>query len=332
MHAGRAFFGILAALFLAAAVLGHVPLASGENGDLSTAMPIENPEKSWVIYAELPGGGSAQYYRFDFQQGERWTLSLMVPEPGGFVPDLVVMGPDVPAFGTTPPSVEVPPDADVRRISGIAPRVAEYEPFTPSAIYEVASYQQEIAVPGTYYVAVYGPVSGGRYSLAAGYREEFTPSEWLLVPISVVNTHLWEGQPAWLIFAPLFLALLGGAAWIVAWGRKNPLPSSLFAILGGAAGLLYIGTSGMLLLQMGLALTKTGLSEGVAFTAVFILIPLILGIVALAIAFRTDRPVTIGRRITIAIVGLLGLVVWAGLVVGPVLALAASVMPARNGL
>lgn len=318
-------------LFMVAAVQAHVPLAPGGNERLATAMRIDDPEKSYVVYAELHEQSGVQYYRFDFQQGERWTLSLLVSEPGGFVPDLVVMGPNVPAFGTTPPFLEIPANADVRRIQGIAPRVAEYEPFTPSAIYEVASYQQEIAVPGTYYAAVYAPASGGRYSLAAGYREEFTPSEWLLVPIAVVNTRLWEGQPAWLVFAPLFLTIVAAAAAIVAWGLRNPLPSSLFAIIGGAAGLLYLGTSGMQIMQTGFALARTGLSGGVALTAIFILIPLILGIAALAIAFRAERPVTTRRRIAIAFIGALGLVFWAGLVVGPILALAASVIPARHG-
>ena len=330
MSARPALALLFAALFVAAIVQAHVPLAQVENTRLGTAMRIDDPEKSYVVYAELSGRGEAQYYRFDFRQGERWTLSLMVPEPGGFVPDLVVMGPDVPAFGTPPPAVEIPANARVRHIGGIAPRVAEYEPFTPSAVYEVASYQQEIGAAGTYYAVVYAPASGGRYSLAPGYREEFTPSEWLLVPISVVNTRLWEGQPAWLVFAPLFVVLIAAAAAIVAWGLRNPLPSSFFAILGGAAGLLYIGTSGMQTLQAGLALAKTGFSEGVVLTAIFILIPLVLGIAALIIALRADRPVTVGRRIAIAVVGALGLVFWAGLVVGPVLALAASVVPVRD--
>ena len=73
---------------------------------------------------------------------------------------------------------------------------------------------------GNYYIAVYGP-GGGKYSLAPGFQEQFTPSEWLQIPWSVVSIHLWEGQSPWVIFAPMILVVIGGLALMGIY-RKQP--------------------------------------------------------------------------------------------------------------
>jgi len=46
----------------------------------------------------------------------------------------------------------------------------------------------------------------GKYGIAIGYKEEFTLSEWLLIPIDVINIHQWEGQSLILILMPLLLS------------------------------------------------------------------------------------------------------------------------------
>jgi hypothetical protein len=60
----------------------------------------------------------------------------------------------------------------------------EYEPFSPSVIYEVASYTTTIGIPGTYYAAVLATEEETDYSFVAGYKEQFTAAEWLLIPVS----------------------------------------------------------------------------------------------------------------------------------------------------
>jgi len=58
---------------------------------------------------------------------------------------------------------------------------ADYEPFSPSAIYKVASFSKEISKSGTYYVAIVSTADETRYSIATGYLEEFNIQEGVIV-------------------------------------------------------------------------------------------------------------------------------------------------------
>jgi hypothetical protein len=93
-------------------------------------------------------------------------------------------------------------------ITGTLPGKPTYEPFSPQPVYEVARFNVTIPEDGDYYLAVYGP-EAGEYSLAPGFLEQFTLSEWLLIPFSVISIYLWEGQSLSLIFAPFLIIVLG---------------------------------------------------------------------------------------------------------------------------
>jgi glucan phosphoethanolaminetransferase (alkaline phosphatase superfamily) len=205
----------------------------------------------------------------------------------------------------------------------------EYEPFTPSALYEVASYSRRIEVSGTYYVAVYNATEGGRYSLAIGYLEEYTVPEWLMVPYDVIGIHLWQGQSLLLILSPLIFVLVVGAGFLVWRWQRGSTAFTLFEWLASVAGLLYIGTGAMIFLQIGIAFAETGPAFSAVLSVVFGLVPILLGVAALyrALWARDTRPIR--DRIYIAIIGVLGLFFWAGLLVGPALALIASILPNR---
>ncbi|MDI6720141.1 MAG: hypothetical protein QMD46_11080 [Methanomicrobiales archaeon] len=304
----------------------HVPLEAGDNGSLASATRISDPTRSYAIYARLHEGSEAQYYALAMEGGEELRLSLMVPRAGVDAPDLVVMGPGIESSGSVPSSVEVPPGYGAVVVRGVSPEQAEYEPFTPSAIYEAAAFSREIEVPGTYYAVVLNPGGSGEYSLAVGYREEFTPLEWLSIPFDQIRIHLWEGQPLWLILSPLILVLLGGIGFALVRRRGGLTP---FSLLAGLAGLLYIGTGGMTLLQMGIALSRTGFAGSALLTLVFAAVPILLGAAVLRLA-RKERPRSCAReRVYLAVAGLLGLLSWAGLVIGPILALIAGGLPRR---
>jgi hypothetical protein len=69
----------------------------------------------------------------------------------------------------------------------------------------------------------------------------------------------------------------------------------------------------------------TGYSSGVVLTLLFVAGPLILGIIAVRAGISSpgpDRSLMSGIRT--AVIGILGLLLWAGLIIGPLLALAAS--------
>ncbi len=324
---------LLAAVFLVPLVLAHSPLTPGDNESLETAALITDPTKSWAVYSELHEGGEAQYYRFEISEGQKIYVMLLkstAVEDDDFLPGLVLMGPDIPIEGTVPDYVEVPQGARSMVVEGTQPSGATYEPFSPSSFYELAKIDLEAPATGTYYVAVYEPYRGGHYSIAVGEREEYTLSEWILIPVSLISVYQWGGYSLAVIFAPLVVVIALGLGFIVWRQMKRGVSYGLFNWVGAIAGLLFLGTAAMTLLQMALALAKTGIVSEVWLTVLFALGPVIVGIVVLWLVLRSSGKVNLRKRAELAILGVIALFVWAGLLVGPVLAVIASALPARS--
>jgi hypothetical protein len=96
--------------------------------------------------------------------------------------------------------------------------------------------------------------------------------------------------------------------------------------MASLAGLLYLGTGASTLCQMIRALSLTGYTSLATITLIFAIIPILLGIWILRLA-RPGLPDTRQGRISLGVAGVLGLVAWAGLLIGPVLAIVAAVIP-----
>ena len=307
-------------------VSAHAPLGVGSNEDIANATPISNPEKSFVIYTELHESGETQYYHFPMQKGENLYGSLQVPGPDSMVPNIVIIGPGIESTGNVPSFIEIPDGSGAMVIEGKSPGKPSYEPFTPQPIYEVARYNVTVPRDGDYYIAVYGP-SGGKYSLAPGFQEQFTPSEWLLIPWSVVSIHLWEGQSPWGVFAPMILIVIGGLVLIGIYRKQLGLHQDPVRWMILIAGLLYLGGAAMTALQIIHAVQVTGYTKEVILTLMFIAGPIILGIFAIMEGIRQPRPDSLLKSgIKMVVIGVLGLLVWAGLIIGPVLALVSGVL------
>ena len=349
-------------LFILSCVLifpatAHVPLTSGGNSHIDDAFPVADPTKSWVVYGYLAGGGDARYYRMEMEEGDELRLSLFTPDgTTAFVPGLVVMGPGLSSAGTHLLFVEIhhadghngeeihypsntasdtvinePVEYGAVVIEGTVPAGADFEPFTPSALYPAAAYSQRVTVPGTWYVAVYAPeesTSDGNFGFAVGYREEFTFSEWLLVPFSVIGIHRWEGQSWLLILGPLMVTMFAGFLVIFFRRRQDETAEAaifgLFGWLAVTAGLLYIGTGMMLLVQTLLALSKTGMTAGAFLPAVYIAVAVLAGAFAIRNGMRSTGWGSKSDGISMAAVSIVGLFLWAGLLAGPVCAFAAG--------
>ena len=328
LHQGTAALCLLCAAMLAACAgiaSAHAPMSVGSNEDPANATVFLEPEKSYVLYTELPGDDHAQYYRFPLKAGQRLYGSLQVPGPGSLIPDLAIIGPGIAPSDTVPPFVEVPDGSGAMIIRGEPPGAPPYEPFTPQAIHEVGRFDLTVPTDGDYYLAVFGP-GGARYSLAPGYVEEFTVDEWLLIPWSVVSIHLWEGQSFAYIFAPLVVVVLGGLALFVLqrrrWGPWPDLPGRLILV----AGLLYLGGAAMTGLQVVHAVQRAGWDSGVVLTLAFIAGPVLLGAYAVLLGVRAPAAPSVWRGAAMIGIGLLGLALWAGLLAGPVLAVAGGVL------
>lgn len=235
---------LIITLIVLPTVLAHVPKTSEENTSLETAKHVHDPTKSSVIYSELKKGDKAHYYEIELEEGERLKCSILLPKDDDFVPDLIIMGPNFGNSSEIPDHIEVPESYGYKVIEGEKGE-REYEPFTPGSYYYPAEYDEEVNRTGTFYAVVSDTTRSGKYGLAVGYEERYGILEWIRVPVDVVNIHIWEGQPIWLIFSPIFISSLLGAIYFI-WAEQNDgkLPNTIGLWLTSIAGLLYIGNGG----------------------------------------------------------------------------------------
>lgn len=319
------FFVILSFVPL---VFAHTPLKPDvDNNSLDTAYEIPDPTKSYTLYRELHEQGEAEYFKLHLHEGDRFVVSVYTPrnaEPN-FVPHLVVMGPEVDRPSPVPVFIEVPEDVESSLIEGRRPAAPAYEPFTPASYYFTAEYRAEIVVEGEYYFLVYSDEGAGRYGVAVGYVETFTLTEWLMIPLDVISIHQWEGQSLVFILAPLALAVALGLA-LVFW-KFSPLGVAAL-YLGVLAGLLYIGSGFMLATQMLLALLGSTATSSAVLTMVFAVLPILLGFLMIRKMIGGKPSFNLRDRVLMLVFGLLGLVLWAGLLVGPALSIILSIVPA----
>lgn len=330
------FFAVLAVCALFTPIVSaHSPAFPGNNTSLDSAYVVNDPTKSWALYTTLQPG-QVQYYRFDITQGETIYVQLYKNTAGsnlGFVPSFVLMGPGLTSNGTVPANVAVPPGTSSIVMQGQQPDAATYESFGPGSFYDLGSVEVKAPATGTYYVAVYDAANGGgAYGLAIGERETYTPTEYVLIPYSVFEVHLWEGQNPLVVLAPMILVVGVGLGILVMRNDRHASLRSPFTLLGTLAGLIFIGTGAYTLAQMLLAISRSSLESEAVITLIFVFVPVILGILALRVALRRREQTGIGPRVAIAILGLIAIFAWTGLYIGPALALLASIMPAYSSV
>ncbi|MDH7592972.1 MAG: hypothetical protein QHG99_01270 [Methanomicrobiales archaeon] len=316
------FLSVLLLLSLVTGAGGHVPLSVTGEEALSDAVLVKDPEKSWVVYDEIEEGGGIRYFKVEMRGGGELRLSLFVPEPSRFIPDLIII---FPGEGDDTAITPIPEGYAAELIPGRYPEEPEFEPFTPSVLYPLAEYSRIIEHSGTWYIAVREPYNGGKFGLAIGYREEFTPSEWLLVPFSVIGIRLWEGQPTLLIIAPFFAAILAGLMVLRRTGILTNIGWKDPAVLGISAGLLCLGSAGITGAQTIMALMRTGWTGSAWVTLLFLLIPLLLGIAMINTSRKYALMPSRTVGLTMGIWGVLALLFWAGFIAGPILAIVSTI-------
>lgn len=317
-------------IFSVPTALGHAPLISGDNMRLTEAMYIPDPTKSWAIYGELHESRKVDYYRFEMKKGQRIYISLMKPtnpENREFMPGFVLIGPGLINQGNIPEYMEQPSGSNIVVVMGKQPAQATYEPFAPSSFYQLAQLGIPAPDSGTYYVAVHEPERGGHYSLAIGERESFSLAEWILIPISLISVYKWEGQSLFMIFLPIIVTL--AICSIFLW-KKNWIPNTPFEWGGILAGILFLCTGSTVIFQMALALSYTSIVQEAIITFIFAILPMILGIAVIRSITINREKVDIRKRAYLAALGIIALFVWAGFLVGPLLAVLASIIPEKQ--
>lgn len=326
----RGFFPILL-LTLSVLILpvgAQVAIAANGNTNLTTAFFIDNATKTYAAYGILDAGKPA-YFRFSLNAGDRLDLSLMNAGPHSPVPNMVILIPGSAGVPEElPPDVEIPAGYDANRVNGHKPSMAEYDPFTPSVTYNVASCSTLVRTSGIYYVVLTSNENDTHYSLASGFKEEFSPTEWVLVPISTIRTYLWEGQPLLSILAPFLAVVVLGIIVIARREHRRGAPAGPVFWLATIAGLMYLGGATMTLIQMLRVFKVTGAQPSAVITIFFAAIVAVLGIFALRLG-RGPVPRPCRDRIFLLLIGGFGLLFWAGLILGPACALISALVPDR---
>jgi len=315
--------------FVVTSAMAHTPLnPSGEIHSLDTAFEVPNPTKSWTLYRELHNEGEAEYYRLHLNVGERLRVSLYTKEnKANFAPHLIIMGEDLQLADSLPSFIEIPEGFGASLVVPSMPEKPEYEPFTPASYYYLIDVDETISNEGDYYLAIYNPnLEEGKYGIAIGYKEEFTLSEWLLIPFDVISIHEWEGQSLIVILMPLLLSLVLGFV-LLSW--KSLVKLDIFNLFGIPAGLFYVGSGLMLLMQMLFALYGALFNGLVVLTLIFITLPLLLGYVLLRKTVRVEGSLSKRDRFVFLVLGLVGLFTWSGLLLGPSLSIVAGILPNR---
>ncbi|MGB9135012.1 MAG: hypothetical protein WCC63_05465, partial [Candidatus Bathyarchaeia archaeon] len=322
---------ILSLLLLVSSVMAHAPLGSGDNESIDTATAIPDPTKSWAIYAELHIDGDAQYYTFNITTGQKIHTMLfksMRSEESGFTPRLVIIGPNITEQGTIPTyvNVTIPSDAHAQVVELKEP-TATYEPFSPSSFYSLSDETIDSPAAGTYYVVVYEQSStptGGHYGLAIGDRETYTIDEWILIPFNLMTIYQWEGQSLTLVLTPMIAAIIVGFILITWRFKKQRNLANPMAWLGAIAGLTFIGTAATTLYQMLAAATSVTVGAEALITLIFAIVPLAIGLVTLRLSIKDSSKASVKKRVYYGILGFAALFMWAGLIIGPILAILAS--------
>lgn len=219
---------------------------------------------------------------------------------------------------------------------------ATYEPFGPSSYIKVAEINLSAPQSGRYYAVVYDSgmndsikedssvaedneadaKRGGHYSLVVGYREEFSFTDRMIAPIQIASVYMWEGQSLIMILIPFLVALIAGG--LIYWRGSRHGPFSLAGIL---AGFLFLGTSSLVLTQMIYSLTRAPYGPEVYITMVIILFHAILGVASIRLA-RGEAGIL--QRSLLAVIGTIALLGGSGMILGPILGIAASFLPNRR--
>jgi len=284
------------------------------------------------LYSALNSDGDVQYYTFNISSGQ--TIHVLMykylrPEDTNFNPVLILMGQNVNATGDTPTKITVPSGYNAQLIHPTIPQPS-YEPFSPGILAYVTDLTIDNATAGKYFLAVYEASSnpaGGHYGLAIGNRETYTIDEWIIIPLNLISIYQWEGQSLALILAPMIATLIVGIS-LVSWRfKKQCALANPQAWLGAIAGFTFIGTGATTLYQMLSAATHVTIGAEALITLIFAIVPLAIGLITLMISVKIDDKPSMKKRIYYIVLGVAALFMWAGLIIGPILAIVASVMP-----
>jgi hypothetical protein len=314
-------------LVVAAPVEAHSPLFPQENHSIETAMVIDDPARSFAVYHELQMEEAA-YYQFNMSAGDRIFVQVLVPVSPmeGFIPSLALLIPGTGINDELPSFVEVPAGYHSIASPGNPAAEGELEPFTPGPIFILAEIDAEATEDGIYYAVVYSNDNGGNYAFVIGYLEGFTAEEILSLPLNLLTIYQWEGQQLWQALLPYILVFAIGLLLAYYGYRKMGKPSTWVKWVAAISALAFFGSTVNVLAQLGFAFTRVPVSSQIWLSLGFAAAYLIMGLVLARFAYNR-KELSLRLRVVFASIGIIGLVMWGGFYLGPILAFVVALAP-----
>jgi hypothetical protein len=81
---------------------------------------------------------------------------------------------------------------------------------------------------------------------------------------------------------------------------------------------------------MFIALSATTVAAEALITLIFAILPIVLGLLALRISIRNQGKIGVRQRVYLIIIGVVALFLWAGIFIGPILAIITALMPTKT--
>ena len=179
----KTIFLTAALTFIVAQSWAHVPYF--EHHDFSVKQPFTveyTIEQSLAVYAwlekdELGNSEDIDVYAFRIDEPTNVYLEVLVPVCQGyetFLPWFALVGPGLPD-PVAPLPFDIAPDHGIVLIQSAKsdkPRETFYEFFGGKSYYKGRKFEENIVIPGTYYVYVWDPdQKGGDYVAVLGKKE-----------------------------------------------------------------------------------------------------------------------------------------------------------------
>ena len=152
-----------------------------------------------------------------------------------------------------------------------------------------------------------------------------------IMPAGVPDFHNGSSQSVLEFFSPFLAVVVLGFVLIVRREKRKEAKHPLWFWLAMSSGLFYLGSSAIIFVQMVRLISIAGLSPLVPITLAYAMVPAILGVWAMRLA-RSPEPASVWTRLFLGLIALLGVLLWSGLFIGPLMALCAAIVPERWGV
>jgi len=190
------------ALLLAGArrVEAHKPVfPQGANHTPGQALPVADVAISWAFYTRLGAGHVADYYRFEARRGQTLYAQIVIPRLAryvGFGPGLALVGPGLPRPAGGRQAVAIPAGMGLQTLLPTRAQMLTapvfHESFSNTDYWVRQTLNRPAPRDGTYYLVVFEQGGGGgKYCLAVGQREEFSPGDLLNLPALLGKLRAW---------------------------------------------------------------------------------------------------------------------------------------------